>query len=325
MNKFGGKMMLFRLFILVGLLIIPSLAEALDCGPLDPREQVNKIVSESISGSAKTLFKIVKVEGDYRSTTVDEVKNLYDKYPNADKLVIKGKVIYFFCTMLNDQKDLSSIEKFNMFTSFISTIDGVIIEPPTTPSALLCSDLDADERKVPGVNKLKTGNFYCEEKSGIIWTVLISKDNSVNHCGEAYSSRGTKGICGAKKFAMTHVKYSKGGGICAGIPSGINNALFCNRLRNNIHDMPINEILVHFDNPDCSIPSTGEHTWGLWFLDQYGNYLEPNAMPGSGHKVLAEETSLGFLYLGNGKIVSELKDKEITNSCKKKVRYLAVN
>jgi len=97
-------------------------AYALDCEPLDPRQQVGEKASLSIEGSAKTLFKILKADGSFRQETEQEVKNIYNDYPNADKIVINGKLIYMLCTLLDGAKDLDSNKKFSMFAESMRTI-----------------------------------------------------------------------------------------------------------------------------------------------------------------------------------------------------------
>jgi len=113
---------IIQLTISVVFMATINVAHALNCEPLDPRQQVGKKVDESIEGSAKALIKLVGGEVSYKNKTENEVKNLYQSYPNADKLVIKGKLIYTFCTFLNDAEDLDSNEKFMKLSSFMETI-----------------------------------------------------------------------------------------------------------------------------------------------------------------------------------------------------------
>ncbi|VAX01386.1 hypothetical protein MNBD_GAMMA20-842 [hydrothermal vent metagenome] len=111
-----------QLTLSIAFIATTNVAHALNCEPLDPRQQVGKKVDKSIEGSAKTLVKLIGGDISYKNTTENEVKNLYQSYPNADKLVIKGKLIYTFCTFLNDAEDLDSNEKFTKLSSFMATI-----------------------------------------------------------------------------------------------------------------------------------------------------------------------------------------------------------
>jgi len=94
----------------------------LECGPLDPRQQVGEKAVTSINGSAKALFKAIGGDADYKNITEKEIKNLYQSYPNADKLVLNGKLIYTFCTYLKSAKDLDSHEKFSKLTEFMKLL-----------------------------------------------------------------------------------------------------------------------------------------------------------------------------------------------------------
>jgi hypothetical protein len=128
--------------ILVGLLVLlavaPTMLKAQDCTPLDPRQQVSEKTTKDIAGSAQTVFKVGRVAGDYKGTTEKEVKNLYDKYPEADKIVLKDKLVYLFCTTLKDS-GFSSDERIGELHMFIKTIQDLREEdekdtPPYTDS-----------------------------------------------------------------------------------------------------------------------------------------------------------------------------------------------
>jgi hypothetical protein len=141
--------MLGFLVVSVVLFVTSGTAKALDCTPLDPRQQVGDRARTDIEGSAATLFRVGKFQGSYKSETEREVKNLYDKYPNADKLVIRDKLIYFFCTYLDSAKDLDSEAKFQKFMIFSHQVMDVAIQqqqpytpeqpikPPPPPSSVI--------------------------------------------------------------------------------------------------------------------------------------------------------------------------------------------
>lgn len=116
--------LLFILMIVILFHYLPF-AEAADlnCAPLDPRQQIDERTSMDIQASAQTLFRIGKGEGSFKRETHNEVKNLYDKYPNADKIVLRDKLIYFLCTYFNSATDLDSEQKFQKFTTFISQLE----------------------------------------------------------------------------------------------------------------------------------------------------------------------------------------------------------
>jgi hypothetical protein len=70
--------------------LIPSLLKAQDCTPLAPRQQISEKTTQDITGAAQTVFKVGRVEGSYKGVTEKEVRNLYDKYPGADKVDTHG-------------------------------------------------------------------------------------------------------------------------------------------------------------------------------------------------------------------------------------------
>lgn len=115
------KVYLF-LIIIVTIFIAPSITMALDCKPLDPRQQLSKSIETDIEGSAKTLFKVGTFQGKFGNEIKEEVNNLYDKYPNADKIVIQSKLIYLFCTLLDESSDIESSKKLDMFNTFYDKV-----------------------------------------------------------------------------------------------------------------------------------------------------------------------------------------------------------
>ena len=129
------KLSLSFLVISVAFFAISGTVRALDCVPLDPREQVEERVKHDIEGSAETLFKIGKFSATYKGETETEVWNLYEQYPNADKLIIKSKLIYTFCTILDSAEYLSPERQFEMFTIFSNQVMGVPVHSEKIPTS----------------------------------------------------------------------------------------------------------------------------------------------------------------------------------------------
>ena len=113
----------FRLLIIIVLFLNYScLSWALDCSPLDPRETVSKETENSLTGSAKTLFKIGKIKGEFTRRAKEETTNIYREHPNYDKLVLRSKLIYLYCTILDDS-DLSPSEQRKLLQELILVLD----------------------------------------------------------------------------------------------------------------------------------------------------------------------------------------------------------
>ena len=145
------------LIIIVTIFIAPSITMALDCKPLDPRQQLSKSIETDIEGSAKTLFKVGTFQGKFGNEIKEEVKNLYDKYPNADKIVIHSKLIYLFCTLLDESSDIESSKKLDMFNTFY---DKVTQEQKEVEPLGDKPFFDDDVLRIEVVSLTRMGPFY---------------------------------------------------------------------------------------------------------------------------------------------------------------------
>jgi hypothetical protein len=117
-----SKVYLFLLSIAIILFITSTSSNALDCKPLDPRQELSKDIETDIEGSAKTLFRIGKFEGKFGNKINEEVKNLYSNYPNADQIVLKNRLIYLFCTLLDESTNIEADRKIQMFNEFYDRV-----------------------------------------------------------------------------------------------------------------------------------------------------------------------------------------------------------
>lgn len=106
----------FAIWCLVAFLpLLCSNTFAIDCDPLDPNIDVSTNTKTQVEGAARSLLKIVGGEVRVSHEAEKQVHNLYSKYPNADKLVLKRSLIYMFCTMLEDDEKISQEEKQRYF------------------------------------------------------------------------------------------------------------------------------------------------------------------------------------------------------------------
>jgi hypothetical protein len=148
------------LIIIVTIFIAPSITMALDCKPLDPRQQLSTSIETDIEGSAKTLLKVGSFQGKFENEIKEEVKNLYDKYPSADKIVIQSKFIYLFCTLLDESSDIESSKKLDMFNTFY---DKMTQEQKEGPISVLSGEkpfFDNDVLRIEVVSLTRMGPFY---------------------------------------------------------------------------------------------------------------------------------------------------------------------
>lgn len=95
------------------LLLIAQSVFALDCDPLRPGNKYTNTIETEVKGSANTLFKIGEVGGDVKNKVVTEVEAIFENHPDANRTEIKNRLIYLYCTLLNDSEALSDDQKFN--------------------------------------------------------------------------------------------------------------------------------------------------------------------------------------------------------------------
>src|SRR5262245_16465161 len=119
------------IIIFIAYAICPSILKAQDCVALNPSTILSNVDVKDVEGSANTILKIGQIKGNYKEITSKEVKNLYEKYPNADKIVVKDKLIYLFCTILQKSNYTTDkkIEEFNKFMLTIQEIRGANKDP----------------------------------------------------------------------------------------------------------------------------------------------------------------------------------------------------
>src|SRR5437016_223736 len=112
------------LLALLVFLVMPSVLKAQECAPLDPRQQIEEKITHDVDAAAQTAFKVGHAEGKYKDISEKVVKNLYEKYPGADKIVLKSQLIYLFCTTLKESS-LSSERKMKELNDFITSIQDI--------------------------------------------------------------------------------------------------------------------------------------------------------------------------------------------------------
>lgn len=108
------------------LLMVTGNAFAIDCVPLDPREQVSKETENDIRVAVETLFKIGKIEAEYARRVKEEATLIYKDHPNYDQLVLKSKLIYLFCETLENSgfSGEEQLKRLLDFTNVISPAPG---------------------------------------------------------------------------------------------------------------------------------------------------------------------------------------------------------
>ena len=80
-----------------------------------PPEQVARTIKNDAELSIKVLKNFLG-EAGFGSKTRVVVDNLYEKYPNADKIVIAQLLLSQLCSLLDESRDLSSERKIELFS-----------------------------------------------------------------------------------------------------------------------------------------------------------------------------------------------------------------
>jgi hypothetical protein len=109
-------------------------AQAQDCKAHHPGQHVTDRMKIDVSGSAQTIWRIGSAQGEVEVETLREVKNLYEKYPNADMVLLRQNLIYMFCTLLSGS-NLDYERKRAEFDMFMKAIMGVSTRVPEQVSA----------------------------------------------------------------------------------------------------------------------------------------------------------------------------------------------
>lgn len=98
--------------ILIGL-VVPT-AEAIEC--VQPPPTYLRDYSTQFQASA---LKVRGLAGPSVGLTVKaEAKNLLDRIPNADKLLLEMSYLYTLCTALRDDKNISEGRKANLLVNY---------------------------------------------------------------------------------------------------------------------------------------------------------------------------------------------------------------
>jgi len=83
------------------------------CEVLNPRAKISENIETDVKGSATTLFKLGAIDGDVKVSIEKETINIYEKHKDANKALIKGKLIYLYCSVIQKSNSLSDLQKLN--------------------------------------------------------------------------------------------------------------------------------------------------------------------------------------------------------------------
>jgi hypothetical protein len=109
------------LFILVIGLATPAKAADFPCP--EPTQQTASNIKADVAGQAQTFLKLGAAE--LKGTVEKTVVNLFEKYPNADRVVMMSNVLSTTCNLIKNSTQLSDSEKFDKWLMVFPLIQGM--------------------------------------------------------------------------------------------------------------------------------------------------------------------------------------------------------
>jgi hypothetical protein len=107
-----------------------------DCAKLDPRVSVSNERNVQIKGSVETLLKIAKAGGSVESKATEQIQNLQSGVPANQQDPIKLRLLYLFCGIVANAKDISTERKLQLYQEMFKLSSEATPsrqEPPTPP------------------------------------------------------------------------------------------------------------------------------------------------------------------------------------------------
>jgi len=183
------------LFSLLFIFVHSSTVHALDaCSALNPVAQINENIKTDVKGSAATLFKLGAINGNVKVSIEKETINIFKKHKDANKTVIKGKLIYLYCNVIQNSKSLSDLQKLNAIRKLYTENEELDV-PDNSANTFEINDV---------VYTLK----YCRQKSQSvkckfsIKNTAKDKDISLNSNSFIIDSDGDK-------YFVSNIKFGK--------------------------------------------------------------------------------------------------------------------
>ena len=111
------QMIIAVLVLFIFVVNIPNSIAAFTCPPMPTAmTEVNHDVKADIKASVGSLGRLKA--GEVATKTEITAKNLFEKYPNVDKLLTLQTMAATYCAMLRDTTTLSDAEKINRWERF---------------------------------------------------------------------------------------------------------------------------------------------------------------------------------------------------------------
>lgn len=112
----------------------PSVLAQVDCSLLDPRPLVSSVKEGKVQGAVETLYKIAKADVSVEGKLKSEIQNLQQGTASvSEKYAISARMIYLFCGMIANAKDIGTERKNELLRELdarIRELPAVATQPP---------------------------------------------------------------------------------------------------------------------------------------------------------------------------------------------------
>ena len=102
---------------------LSSAAMAIDCPA--PSQNVAKEVVTDTEGNVSGLRSLVG--GSLKNRTEVTAKNLFEKYPNADRVAIGTTMLSMYCRQVDASRELTDADKLDRFQTVFQTVTTLMV------------------------------------------------------------------------------------------------------------------------------------------------------------------------------------------------------
>lgn len=138
-----------------------------DCSPLDPRASISKEQEVKVNGAVDTLFKIAKAQGTVEGKLQEQIQNLQQGAPPNHQLLIRLRMLYLFCGMVANAKDLSTERKIQLFQE---------MKQESLPETTSESKSTAEAKSEIAPSQKPDVSGYWRDDDGMLYRIVAEKD-----------------------------------------------------------------------------------------------------------------------------------------------------
>lgn len=102
-------------------IVMPDFARAVSFQCPEPTKQVESDIKGDISGKAQAILKLG--DGSFSGDIEVNVVNLFEKYPNADRVALAQSLQSMTCQLLRDSDSLSDAQKLDRVLELAKSLE----------------------------------------------------------------------------------------------------------------------------------------------------------------------------------------------------------